>query len=89
VDIGAAHAEAAIDAAIADDVPPAEPKPLAKALNEVAPKPAGAEHPLASTVPLEAQVQVELPPVEPPESIAPFIAPPTAAPKASRASRKR
>jgi hypothetical protein len=84
-----AAVEAAIDTAIADEVPPAEPKPLAKALNEVAPKPAGAEHPLASTVPLEAQVQVELPPVEPPENIAPFIAPPTTTPKASRASRKK
>jgi hypothetical protein len=84
-----AAVEAAIDTAIADEAPPAEPKPLAKALNEVAPKPAGAEHPLASTVPLEAQVQVELPPVEPPENIAPFIAPSTTTPKASRASRKK
>jgi hypothetical protein len=87
VDIGAAHAEAAIDAAIADDVPPAEPTPLAKALNEVSPKPAGAEHPLASTVPLEAaEGQVELPAVTPPEGIAPIIARP---PKAPRASRKK
>lgn len=72
-----ARAEAAIDAAIADDVPPAEPKPLAKALHEVAPLPAGAEHPLASTVPLEAQARVELPPVTPPESIAPAKPPRT------------
>jgi hypothetical protein len=115
VDIGAAHAEAAIDAgtvarvdaapaaapaeakvaefeaaietAIADDVPPAVPTALAKALNDVSPKPAGAGHPLASTVPLEAaEGQVELPPVTPPESIAPVIAPP---PKASRSSRRK
>ena len=66
-----AEAEAAIETAIADDVPPAEPTPLAKALHEVSPMPAGAEHPLASTVPLEAQARVELPPVTPPESIAP------------------
>ncbi|MGO4478522.1 phasin family protein [Massilia sp. 2TAF26] len=66
-----AQAEAAIETAIADDLPPAEPKPLAKALHEVSPMPAGAEHPLASTVPLEAQAKVELPPVTPPESIAP------------------
>ena len=65
------QAEAAIETAIADDVPPAEPTPLAKALHEVSPMPAGAEHPLASTVPLEAQARVELPPVTPPESIAP------------------
>jgi hypothetical protein len=83
VDIGAAHAEAAIDAAIADDVPPAEPKPLAKALNEVAPKPAGAEHPLASTVPLEAaEGEVELPGVTPIDNVAP-------PPKASRGPRRK
>ncbi|MGJ7914444.1 phasin family protein [Massilia sp. LXY-6] len=65
-----AAAEAAIDTAIADDVPPAEPTPLAKALSEVSPKPAGAEHPLASTVPLEAGDQVELPAVRPQENVA-------------------
>lgn len=79
--------EAAVETAIADDVPPAEPTALAKALNEVAPKPAGAGHPLASTVPLEAaEGQVELPPVTPPESIAPVVAP---SPKASRSSRRK
>jgi phasin family protein len=110
VDIGAAHAEAAIDAgivappeaapeaaqpaanlaefeaaietAIADDVPPAEPTVLAKALNEVAPKPAGAGHPLASTLPLASEDQVELPSVAPLQSIAP-------PPKASRPSRRK
>jgi hypothetical protein len=87
VDIGAAHAEAAIESAIADDLPPAEPTALAKALNKVSPKPASAGHPLASTVPLEAsEGQVELPQVTPPESIAPVIAPP---PKASRSSRRK
>jgi hypothetical protein len=82
-----AAAEAAIETAIADEVPPAEPKPLAKALNEVSPKPAGAGHPLASTVPLEAEGKVELPPVTPPET----VAPPKHAvqPKPSRSSRKK
>ena len=78
--------EAAIETAIADDVPPAEPTALAKALNEVAPKPASLEHPLAATVALAPEGQVELPPVTPPESIAPVIAP---APKASRGSRRK
>lgn len=81
-DEGLAQAEAAIEAAIADEVPPAEPTPLAKALNEVAPKPAGAEHPLASTVPLQADSQVELPVVAPTESVAP-------PPKASRGPRRK
>lgn len=68
-------AEAAIDTAIADEVPPAEPKPLVKALNEAAPKPAGAEHPLASTLPLASEDEIELPTVTPPESIAPRKSP--------------
>jgi hypothetical protein len=82
VDIGAAHAEAALDAAIAEDVPPAEPTPLAKALSEVAPKPAGAEHPLASTVALQAADQVELPAVAPTDNPAP-------PPRVSRGPRRK
>jgi hypothetical protein len=86
-DAQAAQFEAAIETAIADDTPPAEPTALVKALNEVSPKPASAAHPIASTVPLEAaEGQVALPPVTPPESIAPVIAPP---PKASRSSRRK
>jgi hypothetical protein len=76
-----AAAEAAIETAIADEVPPVEYTPVVKALNEVAPKPTGSEHPLASTVPLEAQAEVELPTITPPESIAPR--------KASRSSRRK
>jgi hypothetical protein len=76
-----AAAEAAVDTAIADEVPPVEYTPVVKALNEVAPKPTGSEHPLASTVPLEAQAEVELPTITPPESIAPR--------KATRSSRRK
>ncbi|MFC5549649.1 phasin family protein [Massilia aerilata] len=82
-----AEFEAAVETAIADETPPAEPTALAKALHELSPKPASAGHPVASTVPLEAaEGQVELPPVTPPENIAPFIAPP---PKTSRSSRRK
>jgi hypothetical protein len=70
-----AEFEAAIEHALADDLPPAEPTAMAKALNELAPKPAGADHPLAATVPPANEGQVELPQVT--------------APKASRASRKK
>jgi len=56
-----------VDTAIADDVPPAKAKPVAKALNKVAPKPPAAEHPIASTVPLESGPQVDLPIVTPAE----------------------
>ncbi|MFL6634567.1 MAG: phasin family protein [Massilia sp.] len=61
-----------VEAAIADDVPPAKAKPLAKALNQVAPKPAAAEHPIASTLPLEAGPHVELPLVTPTENTPPL-----------------
>jgi hypothetical protein len=61
-----------VETASADDVPRTKAKPLAKALNEVAPKPAGAEHPIASTVPLEAGPQVDLPIVTPAESTPPL-----------------
>jgi phasin family protein len=81
-DTGAALAEAAIETAIADDVPPAEPKAVAKALNEVAPKPAAAEHPIASTVALQADGEVELPAIAPLENVA-------RPPKASRGPRAR
>lgn len=77
-----AEFEAAIEAALAEDVPPLEPTVLAKAVNEVAPKTAGTEHPLASTVPLEAEGQVELPQVTPTEN----VAPPS---KASRGPRRK
>lgn len=70
-DIGSAMAQAAfektIETAIADEVPPAKAKPLAKALNEAAPKPASVEHPIVSTVPLEAAAELELPAVTPVE----------------------
>lgn len=60
-----AEFEKTVDTAIADEVPSAKAKPLARALKEAAPKPAGVEHPIVSTVPLEASGQVELPVVTP------------------------
>ena len=77
-----------VETAIADDVPPAKAKPLAKALNKVAPKPAAAEHPIASTVPLEAGPHVELPIVTPTESTPPLRVV-THGGKSSRAQRKK
>lgn len=64
-DQAGAEFEKAVDTAIADELPPAKAKPLAKALNKAAPKPASVEHPIVSTVPLEAGAQVELPAVAP------------------------
>ena len=77
-----------VDTAIADDVPPAKAKPLAKALNDVAPKPAAAEHPIASPLPLEAGPHVELPIVTPTESTPPLRVV-THGGKSSRSQRKK
>ncbi|MCS0611587.1 phasin family protein [Massilia kyonggiensis] len=77
-----------VETAIADEVPPAKAKPLAKALNKVAPKPAAAEHPIASTVPLEAGPHVELPIVTPTESTPPLRVV-THGGKTSRTPRKK
>lgn len=81
VDIGAAHAEAALDAAVADDVPPTEPTPMARAMSEVAPKQAGADHPVAATV-AQAGDPVEMPVVAPTENVAP-------PPRGSRGPRRK
>ncbi len=77
-----------VETAIADEVPPARAKPLAKALNKVAPKPAAAGHPIASTVPLEAGPHVELPMVTPTESTPPLRVV-THGGKTSRTPRKK
>jgi hypothetical protein len=81
-----AFADAASDTAIADDVPPLEITPLVQALNEVAPKPASVEHPIVSTVPLEAAAgAIELPSVEPVE----YTAPPAQPSRPPRVARKK
>lgn len=90
-DAALAFADAASDAAIADDVPPAKPTLLAKALNEIAPKPASVLHPIASTVALEAAAaEFELPAVAPVEHTPPVPTPaPPPEPKPARAPRKK
>lgn len=75
-----------IDAIIAEEAPPAKAKPLARALNKAAPKPAAVEHPIVSTVPLEANGHVDLPIVTPVESTPPLHMPES---KPARASRKK
>jgi hypothetical protein len=82
-----AEFEKTVETAIADDVPPAKAKPLVEALNEAAPKPASVEHPIVSTVPLEAAAELELPAVTPVEHTpAPAL---VQASKPARASRKK
>ena len=84
----AAPAPDPVETAIADDAPRAKAKPLAKALNDVAPKPAAAEHPIASTVPLEAGPQVDLPIVTPADTTPPLRVV-TQGGKSTRSSRKK
>jgi hypothetical protein len=84
-----ANIDALVDIVIADAVPPAEPKPLVEALNEVLPKPASAEHPIASTVPLEAADHIELPPVAPLDITPPVQLSNGPAPERRRSSRKK
>jgi hypothetical protein len=84
-----AEAEAAAETAIADDMPPATPTPVAKALQEMAPLPASAEHPIAAPVFLDAAGEVELPAVDPVDSAPPVQVTAGPAPKPGRGSRKK
>jgi hypothetical protein len=84
-----ANVAALVDIVIADEAPPAKAKPLVEALNELAPKPVGAEHPLASTVPLENGKHVELPPVAPLDTTPPVQLSNGPAPERRRTSRKK
>lgn len=84
-----ANVDALVDIVIADDMPPAKAKPLVEALNDLAPKPAGAAHPIASTVPLENDGQVELPPVAPLDTTPPVHLSNGPAPERRRTSRKK
>lgn len=84
-----ANVDALVDIVIADEAPPAKAKPLVEALNELAPKPVGAEHPLASTVPLENGKHVELPPVAPLDTTPPVQLSDGPAPERRRTSRKK
>jgi hypothetical protein len=84
-----ANLEALVDIVIADEAPPAKVKPLVEALNELAPKPVGAEHPLASTVPLENGKHIELPPVAPLDTMPPVQPSNGPAPERRRSSRKK
>jgi hypothetical protein len=84
-----ANLAALVDIVIADEAPPAKAKPLVEALNELAPKPVGAEHPLASIVPLENGKHIELPPVAPLDTTPPVQLSNGPAPERRRSSRKK
>jgi hypothetical protein len=82
--------DALVDQALIDETPPAKVKPLAKALKEMTTQLAGAEHPVAATVPLQNDGDVVLPLVEPVDNTPPPQPLAHAAPEPrSRASRKK
>jgi hypothetical protein len=82
--------DALVDQALIDETPPAKVKPLAKALKEMTTQLAGAEHPVAATVPLQNDGDVVLPLVEPVDNAPPPQPLAHAAPEPrSRASRKK
>jgi hypothetical protein len=84
-----AKAEAAAETAIADGVPPAAANPVASALQEIAPLPASAEHPIAAPVFLDAGGEIELPVVDPVDNAPPVQASSGPAQKPARGSRKK
>lgn len=77
-----------VERAIADEAPTAKAKPLVEAMSHIAPKPAGAAHPLASTLPLQANGHVDLPIVTPVDSTPPLHAQARAS-RPARAARKK
>lgn len=84
----APDADAFIEAALADDVPPGRTTPLVRAMHEAAPQPAPA-HSVLSAVPPENDGHVDLPIVLPADSVPP---PPPARgrdARPARASRKK
>jgi hypothetical protein len=78
-----------VEAAIADEMPPAAAKPVASVMQEIAPLPASAEHPIAAPVYLDASAEVELPHVDPVDHAPPLQVSSGPAPKPARGSRKK
>lgn len=76
------------EAPVADTLPVAE-TPLVQALHEIAPKPADAGHPVASTLALDAQDHIALPKVAPLEAEPPAHIPAPTPPKSGRPARSR
>lgn len=90
--IGAAGAPLVQAAAVIDavaEVPTAKAKPLAKAVSKAVAKSLGAEHPLASAVPLQADGHVELPIVTPSDVAPPVQQSQGPAPEERRRSSRK
>ena len=64
-----------------DIVPPVEPTPIAKATSDILDIPLAPPHPVAASVPVDVDVEIELPKVEPVDATPPIVAPSNGAPK--------
>ncbi|MEW6021439.1 MAG: phasin family protein [Pseudomonadota bacterium] len=83
VSVSAAAADLAPDAApivTSSIAPPVEPTPIAKATSEILDVPL-APHPVAASVPVDVDVEIELPKVEPVDATPPVAPPSNGAPK--------
>ena len=67
--------------AVSDIVPPVEPTPIARATSDILDVPLAPPHPVAASVPVDVDVEIELPKVEPIEATPPVAAPSNGAPK--------
>lgn len=67
--------------AVSDIVPPVEPTPIARATSDILDVPLAPPHPVAASVPVDVDVEIELPKVEPIEATPPIVAPSNGAPK--------
>ena len=63
-----------------DIAPPVEPTPIARATSDILDVPL-APHPVAASVPVDVDVEIELPKVEPVNAVPPIAPPPGGAPK--------
>ncbi len=64
-----------------DIVPPVEPTPIAKATSDILDIPLAPPHPVAASVAVDVDVEIELPKVAPLEATPPIVAPSNGAPK--------
>jgi len=67
--------------AVSDIAPPVEPTPIARATSDILDVPLAPPHPVAASVPVDVDVEIELPKVEPVDATPPIVAPSNGAPK--------
>ena len=82
VSVSAADIVLDTDPVVTSDIaPPVEPTPIAKATSEILDLPLAPPHPVAASVPVDVDVEIELPKVEPVDATPPVAAPAGGGPK--------